>query len=169
MNYQENTPYPTPQVERPNLEYAKLLMSDYAGIISEDTAIHLYLYQHLVLENEDQDIANILEKIAEVEMHHLELLGKTITLLGIKPIYGTYENNKIEYWTSKFVNYNTNLKDILQINIYSETQAIKKYQEDLKIIQDIYIQNLLKRIIADEKIHLHIFNQLYFNQKQKER
>ena len=156
--YKSNLPYPDIKVEKENIEYAKLLMYPYASMISEDTATHLYMYQSFIL---DDNIGKILENIAIVEMHHLEMLAKTINLLGLKP---EYKSNDIP-WTSNYVNYNTNLKDILKINIEGETLAIKNYQNLIKVINDKYIRKMLERIIVDEKIHLKIFNDLYNENK----
>lgn len=152
--YKSNLPYPDIKVEKENIEYAKLLMYPYASMVSEDTATHLYMYQSFILDN---NIGKILENIAIVEMHHLEMLAKTINLLGLKP---EYKSNDIP-WTSNYVNYNSNLKDILKINIEAETLAIKNYQNLIKVINDKYIKKMLERIIVDEEIHLKIFNDLY--------
>lgn len=161
MKYKSDKPYPIPRVEGKNIDYAKLLLKNYAGDISEETAIHLYLFQSLVLNNKTE-FANIMEHIAEVEMHHLKLLGETIQLLGMRPVYGvTSEVNSFKPWNSINVNYSTDLKKILSINIQSEQYAINNYQYHYSIIKDKYIRELLFRIIEDEKIHLNIFLDLY--------
>ena len=49
MEFQANIPYPEIKVERKNVEYAKMLSYAYAGIVSEDTAIHLYMYQSFIV------------------------------------------------------------------------------------------------------------------------
>ena len=64
-------------------------------------------------------------------------------------------------WNSNFVNYSTNLKDMLKIDISSEEAAIKTYTLHKKLIDDKYIKEMLDRIIMDEKRHLEIFNYLY--------
>ena len=154
MYYKSTLPYPEIKVEKENIEFAKLLLYPYASMVSEDTAIHLYIYQSFIL---DDEIGKILENIAIVEMQHLEMLAKTINLLGLKP---EYKVNNIP-WNSDYVNYNTNLKDMLKINIEAETLAIKNYRNLIKVIDDKYIKELLKRIIIDEEIHLKIFKDLY--------
>lgn len=162
MNYQSNNKYPIPKVERPNPEYAKILLNAFAGPISEDTAINLYLYQSLSTNNTNPEFSNIMKKISEVEMHHLYLLGETIVLLGANPIYGNFgKDNVLRLWDSSNVNYTTNFKDILETNIIAEQEAINYYRELLKEINDQYIQTLIKRIIEDELIHLSIFKELY--------
>ena len=162
MIYQSNNKYPIPKVERPNLQYAKILLDDFAGVVSEDTAINLYLYQTFSTNNTNPSFAEIMKKISEVEMHHLYLLGETIVLLGGNPIYGSFGNdNVLRLWNSANVNYTTNFKEMLETNIIAEQTAINHYQEQLKIIKDRYIQTLIKRIIEDELIHLSIFKELY--------
>ena len=44
--YSDPSPYPKVKVERQNMFYAELLMDDYAGVISEFTAISQYLYHY---------------------------------------------------------------------------------------------------------------------------
>lgn len=160
MIFCSNNPYPTPQVEKENLDYAKILSQSFAGKTSEETAIHLYLYQHFISNDK---IKGVMEKIAEVEMRHLALLGKTIQLLGLPPKYETYdnENSKPIPWNSSFVNYNSDIKQMLEIDIASETMAIQNYEIQKVVIQDKYVQKLLDRIIEDEYIHLNIFIDLY--------
>ncbi len=164
MNYKSDKPYPIPRVEAKNQYYAKLLLEDYAGSVSEDTAIHLYLFQSLALKNE-KEFVDVIKHISEVEMHHLRLLGETIQLLGVKPVYGSISSlNMFKPWSSINVNYSTDLKKILEFNIRSEQNAIKNYQYHRSIIKDQYIKHLLSRIIEDEEIHLSFF--LTFYQKK---
>ena len=96
-------------------------------------------------------------------MIHLELLGKTIKLLGKNPVYKTCEARKEEclIWSGKNIDYTTNLKEMLKVDINSEKIAIKTYEAHKKIINDKYIKVLLDRIILDEKRHLEIFTRLY--------
>lgn len=159
MNFESKQLYPKPKVEQKNVEYAKLLLQNYAGNTSEDTAIHLYLFQSFILSKVDAKIANDLFQISIVEMHHLKLLGKTIELLGISPEFITlhsHPESKV-YWTSENVKYKTSLNEILEINIENESKAIKTYQEHYRMIEDKYVKELLLRIIEDEKIHLEYF------------
>ena len=161
MEYCSCKPYPKIEVERENIEYAKILLEDYAGENGEDTAIHTYFYQSLVVEEEKE----ILEGISKVEMHHLEILGKLIYQLGYLPSFYTVDSN-IECvipWTSKNVNYATNFSTILLDNIAREMKAIKTYQKHIQEINDPYIKKILERIIEDEEVHIHCFEQIYHN------
>ena len=74
-------PYP-PIDPKPNPHYAQILMEDYAGIVSELTAITKYEYQSVVLMNTFPHFAKELSKIGMAEMHHLHILAQLIFKLG---------------------------------------------------------------------------------------
>lgn len=171
MNTKINKPYKIPTRITKNLEDAKILLQEYSGDISENTVIHQYIYQSLILKNSHPEISKILKSIAITEMTHLFLLGETILLLGMAPIYGTIKENKIDYWSGKEVNTDTNLKEILEININAEKNTIKNYETSKTLINNPEITELLERIIEDEKLHLHIFKTLletnFKNEKQE--
>lgn len=165
MNVKVDKPYPKVQVEKKNYYYASLLKQDYTGDVSELTAILLYSYQHIIKDKTLEEIAKIIHEISIVEMLHLELLGETITLLGGNADFSI--NNPInyqkEYWNASLVNYETDIKKILKIDIESEKKAIINYQKHYLMIEDKYIRSLLERIIEDEKRHLVIFKILLEN------
>lgn len=162
-NNNEKYTYPEIRVERPNIEYAKILLQDYAGAVSEDTAIHLYMYQSILQDDKWEDFAETLEEIAIVEMRHLEILGRLITKLGLNPIYATADssNDNIIYWTSENIDYTDEIKKMLQVDIKAETLAIEQYELHKEMIDDKYIREILDVIIEQEKEHLKIFSELY--------
>ena len=161
MKCQVNKPYPKIRVEKKSLENAKILSHLYASNEGELTAIHQYTYETFILE--DPEVILIIKEIAEVEMHHLKILGNLIKLLGGMPIFDDCNSHSIEYWNSDFVYYDTDLKTILEINIEEEKKAIYNYQMVLSIIDDIYIKENIERILADEYLHLEIFQKLLCN------
>lgn len=155
-----NKPYPKIQVERKNIYYAKLLLEDYSGINGELSAICQYIYQKFDKFNENYYLSETLSKIARVEMHHLELLGQTIKLLGLNPKFITIKDYCPTYWNSSFLNYSTNISEMLIYDIKKEQEAIKNYLYHISLIDDQYIKKLLYRIIEDEKIHIKCFFEL---------
>lgn len=155
-------PYPKVRVEEKNPYYADLLSEDYAGLVSELTAVTLYSYQHMEKFSSNDEFSKIIEEIANVEMMHLELLGKTIRLLGKEPIYSTCEASRGDciMWNANNVNYTSDLRQMLKADINSEKQAIVNYKHHLNLIDDKYIKAVLSRIILDEQHHLEIFETL---------
>ncbi|MDO7787650.1 ferritin-like domain-containing protein [Desulforamulus aquiferis] len=151
-------PYPEPQVLRPNPYYASLLLEDYAGSVSEMTAINQYFYHYLTLY-QYHDLAELQECVSIIEMYHLELLGETIRMLGVPPEYRTLTNNKPVYWNASYVYYGYGICDKLSADIAAEKSAIQQYRLHQQLIDDPYIKALLERIILDEQHHLALFSQ----------
>ena len=163
MIFKVNKPYPKIKVEEKNYYYANILLNDYSSNISELSAITQYIYQYFDKFNTNQEFSNIMQNIAKVEMFHLELLGKTIKLLGINPKFIFINKNlynNLTYWNSSFIDYNSNIKLMLKNNIIIEEKATENYKKDITIISDKYIKKLLNRIIEDEYLHIEIFKYL---------
>lgn len=154
-----NKPYPEIKVECENKNYAEILMQDYSGIVSETTAIFQYSYQFIDKFN-DKEFYETIENISIVEMKHLEILGKLIKLLGVNPVFKSNYNNYLTYWSSSFLDYNTNIVDMIKIDIKGEEDAIKNYVYHASIINDKYIKEILYRIVEDEKKHIECLNVL---------
>jgi len=161
MNCKSNKPYPEIKVEKKSKQIANILSHIYASNESELTVILQYSYQTFILEEEK--IKKILKDIAEVEMHHLKILGELIYKLGQMPMYIDSKYCKENYWNADYVYYDMDLKTILDVNIASEKTNIRNYQLALTVIEDKYIENILKRILEDEYIHLEIFMKLRQN------
>lgn len=161
LKYAVNLPYPKPMVEMPNTEYANILLKDYAGVVSEFTAVSLYSYQHFISDGQYQDYAELINGIAMVEMKHLELLGETIKHLGIKPIFIDNAYPPGKPWNASYVNYSIPIKEMILEDMQSEQKAIETYKYHITLIQDGHVKKLLERIILDEELHLKLFTQEY--------
>jgi bacterioferritin len=159
--YAVNLPYPEPKAETKNIPYANILLKDYAGEVSEFTAVSLYAYQHFVSDGIYKDYAELIVGVSVIEMKHLELLGETIKLLGIKPMYIDNGIPPGKLWSPLYVNYTTEIIKMLKEDIESENKAIENYKHHIALIQDKYIKKLLERIILDEELHIKLFTQLY--------
>ena len=70
LRYTADLPYPPIKVEMKNPAYAKAMLDNIGGLNSEMSAISLYVYNNLILE-EKKEIAAIFHKVSIVEMHHL--------------------------------------------------------------------------------------------------
>lgn len=157
--YYVDEPYPEIRVMGKNQAYASLLLEDYAGRVSETTAIMQYVFHHMHMGNIPgwEEVAEMEEKISIVEMRHLEILGELILLLGGNP---RYWDSQQQFWNASFVNY----QDFdpcaqLRADIQGEQTAIMNYSTRIQQIQDPYIQAILERIIKDEEHHLKLFTQ----------
>ena len=155
--YVNSEPYPPIRVKGKNLFYAEVLMDDYAGYISEFSAISQYIYHSLDLGKVDKALANMYIQIAKVEMHHLDIIGQVITLLGGNPQYrGSFSTNCMP-WDGTFVYYGVDICERLYKDLESEYSAISSYKKHIEIIEDDYIRAIIRRIILDEEVHIKHF------------
>ncbi|WP_088186062.1 manganese catalase family protein [Desulfosporosinus sp. FKA] len=157
--YSDPSPYPEVKVLRPNLRYAEILMDDYAGIVSEFSAISQYLYHHFLFDQIDKELGDLLKNVSIAEMLHMEILADTIIKLGGNPgIRGSKSSLQGNFWSGKFIYYGTNLCEQLKADIDAEYKAIEEYQKHIRYIEDFHVQAILQRIILDEKVHICLFS-----------
>jgi bacterioferritin len=151
--YLNSEPYPTVgKGSDPNT--VKMLKEDYAGAVSEMTAIAQYIFQN-ILSTSDESFANAILQIAIVEMSHLDMLGDAILALGGNPTFG----NGTTYWQASLVNYARTLREMLMADIQSETQAINNYESQAAATTNMDVRALLERIAEDERLHLRFFTE----------
>lgn len=151
--YADPSPYPEVKVTKQNTEYARLLMNDYAGEVSELTAINQYMYHHFVTQ--DEQARRMLENIALAEMLHMELLSELIKKLGGNPVY---RNGTGQFWSAKNVYYGRSLHERINVDIDAEFKTIREYERHISLIEDPYVKAILQRIILDENYHVKLLN-----------
>ena len=150
-------PYPPTQVAEKNKAYAKILTRDYCGIVSELSAITLYVNNQIRLSEQYCAVAQTVSSIAMAEMVHLQILGELVGLLGGKLTYKAhYETQKL-LWTPDYLNLKKQPRDMILDSIQSEKDGIAQYQKHIKEIKDPYITAMLTRIIRDEEYHIVLF------------
>jgi aerobic-type carbon monoxide dehydrogenase small subunit (CoxS/CutS family)/bacterioferritin (cytochrome b1) len=157
--YRLPDPYPERRVAGQNPYYAQLLFDDYAGKVSETTAVMQYIHHHMEMASIPswQEVSDLEEGISIVEMLHLEMLGEIIIHLGASPCY--YDGGQ-QPWTPQYIAYhNFDPCAQLRADVQSELEAIQQYQAHIQMIQDPFIQALLARIIKDEEFHIKLFSE----------
>ena len=157
-SYRLPEPYPEIICNGNNPHDVQLLLPLYAGNNSELTAILQYSYQHVVLANRCDEVAQALHDISIIEMHHLELLAQAICAMGGNPRY--VNPNTRSWWNAGAVNYEQNLCGALLANLKAETEACNVYHATARQVKNASLCALLNRIAADEKLHIDIFTQL---------
>lgn len=162
--YHSNMPYPEIKVSGKNEEYANLLRNDYVGFVSEMTSTSQYMYHHIVVEDIDPQISNMLRNIGLVEARHLDILGKLIFLLGEKPTY--FAGN--DFWNGEYIFYGNNILEQLEADLQGEHDVIENYRKNIALIDDPYIKAILERIILDEEVHVKLFEKAIEKVKAKE-
>lgn len=154
-------PYPQLQVQEKNQDYANLLSQDYAGAVSEMTAIAQYINHENCLSCVKCSLAQTILGIAMAEMIHLQKLAELIFLLGGSIDFTARQRNgKNRVWTPQYLNFATNAKEMLLEDIEAEKGAINQYRAHVKVIHDDSINAVLLRIIQDEEYHIMILQAL---------
>lgn len=153
-------PYPPVRVCERNSLYGRMMLDNMGGQHSEMTTISLYLYNNILIDENDR-ISNIFKGISIVEMHHLHIFGEIARIMGEPPRLWTHRGNRMVYWTPGYNTYSTELKPLLVNAVNMEKGAVQKYQNQCAQIKDMYIVESLKRIIEDEELHIRIFESLY--------
>lgn len=156
--YSDPSPYPQIKVSRPNPHYAELLMDDYAGMVSEFSAISQYLYHHYFFKEIDPELGELLEGVSIIEMYHMEILAEIIRKLGGNPVIRGAESTRGNFWNGSYVRYGSQLCEQLKSDIDIEYEAIAAYRKHICLIQDRSVQAILHRIILDEIVHIRHFN-----------
>lgn len=151
--------YPPVKVCRQNPAYAKMMLDNVGGLNSEMTAVSLYFYNHLVLD-EYKDAAEAFKRISVVEMHHLAIFGHLSMQLGEDPRLWTQCGCRKKYWSPSYNNYPVCICPLLKNALSGELAAIRKYEAQCRCIEDKGITDCIRRIIEDEKIHVEIFEKL---------
>lgn len=151
----ENTEPPFKEIPEPNLTYAIWLYDAYAGKDSELSAVTTYLYQTVILDHPDID--NLLRPIAYDELRHLETLGHILRQLGVDPRYGSFRKGHWVDWRSRYVDYSTDLRLILENNMKDEARDYNEYMELARKIPLPEIQTLLTQMACDEERHCRCF------------
>ncbi|MEG0155116.1 MAG: ferritin family protein [Lachnospiraceae bacterium] len=139
--------------------YARMMLDNVGGANSEMSAVSLYFYNHLITES-CPELAGVFHGISIVEMHHLSIFGELTEKLGENPRLWSYKGNRRTYWTPGYNNYPMDLKPMLVNSLNGEKSAIQKYEQQICQIKDHCITDNLERIIADEKLHVCIFEEL---------
>jgi bacterioferritin len=143
-------PYPSVQAGEVNPIYARAMLSNMGGSISEMTAVSLYFYNSLVIRGQYKQFASCFNFISIVEMHHLDIFGELALQLGADPRLWNKRNFRYVYWTPAYNQYPREIKAL-----------IRKYSKQVKSIQNPNIVENLKRIILDEQLHIKIFENMY--------
>ena len=128
--------------------------------IGELTATLTYIYQSVVADKINEDIAEIFEEIGIVEMIHQDLLMHAICDFGGNP---RYEDAQGKFYNTGVLNYNKKLVDMLNDNISAEKYAVENYKEAIRRIGNESLKKLFARIIEDEERHIEIFNKIKNN------
>ena len=147
--YAAPEPYPEIKVEREDPRLANLIMGKLAGQQSEMTATTRYLYLHWTLT----ECHDVMFGIAKVEMHHMNMLGQMIRLLGGDPRFQVCQRGRPVFWNGGMIPYWKTVREALEGSMKAEEATAAGYQELIDQISDQNVCRVLARIRDDELFH----------------
>jgi len=147
FNYRKRLFYPL-HTEKPDPEFARILLDGYGGKDGELTSIAQYLAHRPLMPN--RCVRELYGLIAAEELSHLEIIGAAILKLEGKL---GYTNSRGKPWRTLYVEEATSPLEILEIDIALERRASDLYRRQLQIAGDGGIKKLLNFLIAREEVH----------------
>lgn len=154
-NYTAPGPYPEVRVEGKNRRYGQAVLSNIGGSVSEMGAVARYLYGHCT-QGGRPEVAECLQHIAVVEMHHLAIFSELARQLGEDPrLWAPFRGGR-RYWTPEYLRYPRAMDQLLRCAVEEERNTIQKYNQQLLWIKDGNVMANLRRIIADEEVHVEV-------------
>ncbi|MEG0275826.1 MAG: ferritin family protein [Coprobacillus sp.] len=155
--YTLDIPYPSVDSLDINVDYGHIILPNLGGLISEMNAVSLYSYNHIVMEQIWPKLAEAMQEISLVEMKHLNIFSKMCYRLGVDPRLWDCQNDFLEYWSPGYNVYPRQIPTLLENAITQEKKTILMYEQQISKIDEPIIQDILKRIILDEQLHVQIF------------
>ncbi len=160
-------PYPLPTDIRPSKKEAGILHQSFASAQSEMTAITSYLYQSWILQKNYPEVASTIRRIAQVEMHHINILGDLIIRLSGNPKYISYQPRGTVFWNGRMVPQFDQIGKYLEWDVRGEKMAARQYQQQAKEICNGNVSAILTRLAEDELLHAEIFRSFLIQVKEE--
>lgn len=126
-----------------------------SGKDGELSAVFTYLFQSFVVA--DEKLRGAIWEISQDEMEHAGKLSELLVMMKEEPYF--IDSNK-NFYTTKWVNYETDPKVFLKQNIESEKLAVKNYMDLIESTTDQNVIAVLMSIVDDERGHIEVFNRL---------
>lgn len=157
LQYTAPGPYPEIRAGEKNRRYGLAILSNVGGGVSEMGAVAADLYGHFTQASE---VADCLGHIAMVEMHHLAIFSELSRQLGEDPrLWAPFRGGR-RYWTPEYLRYPRQVEQSLRYLLEEEETAIRKYTQQALWIGDGNVVENLRRVIADEEVHVQILKGL---------
>ena len=157
-----NKPYPEIVNAVEDMQTVSVLKNLTSGRVGELAAVMQYIYQSVVSDKVNEDVAEIFEEIGITEMVHMDMLMHAITQFGGAP---RYEDSQGNYFNTANVNYSMKLMEMLENNIRAENLAIENYQMAINKVKNQSLKDLFARIVEDEQRHVEVFKLIRDNVK----
>ncbi len=155
---------PYPRVDRVccDIHSATVISPAYCGSYGELSAILGYTYQKFNFESAfEEQTAELFQGIAIAEMHHFDILGNTLSALGVDPVFTVCPPYKSEFYSTSSLTYSRYPQKMLMDAITRELVAINEYKSIIKRLKNEQVVAVIKRIILDEELHVEVLKERF--------
>ena len=83
-----------------------------------------------------------------------------ILILGGHINFSIKTRTGTQMWTPEYTNLANDEEQIIAANLEAERAAIEQYEQHIGMIEDDYVNAMLKRIIQDEEYHIMLLQML---------
>lgn len=147
--YRKRFFYPI-HVERPDPEFARLLLEHYGGHDGELSQIAQYLNHQANISN--RFVRELLGLITAEELAHLEILSTLIYKLDGELSH--YVNTRGEPWSLDYIEQGTDPLHLLKVDMDLELRSRSLYEKTLERTKDPGVRKILHFLGQREEIHL---------------
>jgi bacterioferritin len=163
-DFNADFPYPEIRLEKKDPQIAQFMLSDLADPVGEASSVVLYLFDTIVLHDDDE-FSKVFKNIYQTEMIHAEIFADLAYQAGAEPrLWSTGATGKtqrnLSYWSPGRVAYATDKKTIVRNAIALERASIEKYETQISLAKNDTLSLILRRILLDEQLHIEMFNAL---------
>lgn len=157
--------WPKVDKQASNPQLVRALFSVFGGRDSELTLLNQYLYQAMVLrEQNNMLLSELFDATANDQMQHIRHLGRLICRYGGEPRFISYIGGRGISWSSGNIYYEKNADRMLDKSILCERQILRQYKTILNSnILDTQPKQLIERIMKDTEHHINLFNTILNN------
>lgn len=146
------------KVQGKNKKYGELLKETMSGKFSDLSCFLLYKYESFLFNQKDIYFSNNMSKLCNDSLDHINIFGKIISLLGVKPYFLNISLDDF---------YLENKEQLIEVNIRLLKEKIIIYTRNLNEIEDDYIKDILTNFIIEERKNLEILELMQLKYKRE--
>lgn len=162
------SPYPSTGQITPNPSWLPMLAADYTAKQGKLTCFTQYIYQSVVVKQQNPDLSACLYQIAVIEMKHLHLLGELIVCLGGNPRFINRHAGHTTAWHGGMVLYHQDIIRLLQQDILLEQQSIRMFEAQIQYMGESPVCALLQRMAQEDTLHIKLFEQFLTHEEKSD-
>lgn len=160
--------WPNVEKQPPSPNTVRSIFSIYSGRDSELTLMLEYIYNAMVLREQNEGfLSELFDAVANDQMQHLRHLGRLICRYGGEPRFISYIGGRGIPWSSGAIRHEKNINNILYQSINAERLVLNQHKALYNHMLDSSPKSLISRIMRNHEHHINIFEHALHNSAVK--